>query len=150
MANGKTPATVLKPRSIRRRDLTSSTEPFGMGLFGSTKDWNVIAILFEKKGHFQVNGNRAKGPQAEKVRDFARRHARSVFWAVFDQKRAFVEGGEGAGKDFVTLEVFQYIERNLAKTKGVQQVLALLEKGKTDKAATGWEITAPTRAPDDE
>jgi hypothetical protein len=111
-----------------------------MGLFSGSKDWNVVAVLFEKKGHLQINGNRAKGSSAEKVRDAVKRHARCVFWAVFDQKRAFVEGGAGAGKEFVTLEVFQYVERNLAKAKGVAQILTLLEKGKTDKAATGWEI----------
>lgn len=111
-----------------------------MGLFGGSKDWNVIAVLFEKKGHLQINGNRAKGASAEKVRDAAKRHARSVFWAVFNQKRTFVEGGAGAGREFVPLETFQYIERNLAKAKGVAQILTLLEQGKTDKAATGWEV----------
>jgi len=121
-----------------------------MGLFGGGKDWNVLAILFEKKGHFQINGNRAKGPNAEKVRDLARRHSRSVFWAVFNQKRAFVEGGEGAGREFVSLETYQHIERHLAKTKGVQQVLALLEKGQTDKAATGWEIVMQPQPDEDE
>ena len=122
-----------------------------MGLFSSSKDWNVIAVLFEKKGHLQINGNRAKGANAEKVRDAVKRHARSVFWAVFDQKRAFVEGGAGAGKEFVTLETFQYIERHLAKAKGVAQILTLLEKGKTDKAAIGWEIALQANpAADDE
>ncbi len=111
-----------------------------MALFGGGKDWNVIGILFETKGRLQINGNRAKGPTAEKVRDLVKRHARCVFWAVFDQKRAFLEGGPGSGREFVTLEVLQYIEKHLAKAKGVAQVLTLLEKGKTDKAATGWEI----------
>jgi hypothetical protein len=121
-----------------------------MGLFGSGKDWNIIAILYEKKGNLQVNGNRAKGANAEKVRDAARKHPRAVFWAVFDQKRSFVEGGEGAGKEVVSLDVYQYIERELAKTKGVQQVLALLEKGQTDKAATGWEIRLTPKSPGEE
>jgi hypothetical protein len=111
-----------------------------MGLFSSGKDWNVIGVLFEKKGHLQINGNRAKGSNAEKVREAVKKHPRSVFWAVFDQKRAFVEGGPGAGKEFVTLEALQYVERNLAKAKKVAQILTLLETGKTDKAAIGWEI----------
>lgn len=115
-----------------------------MGLFSGGKDWNVIGILFEKRGHLQINGNRAKGGNAEKVRDAVKKHQRSVFWAVFDQKRRFVEGGAGTGKEFVTLEALQYIERNIAKAKGVAQVLTLLEKGKTDKAATGWEIALQT------
>jgi hypothetical protein len=111
-----------------------------MGLFSGSKDWNVIAVMYEKKGHLQINGNRAKGSGAEKVRDNARKHSRCVFLAVFDQKRAVIEGIPGAGKDFVTLEAYAYIERNIAKAKPVAQVLTLLEKGKTDKAATGWEV----------
>ena len=106
--------------------------------------------MFEKKGHLQINGNRAKGGNAEKVRDAAKRHTRSVFWAVFDQKRRFVEGGPGGGKEFVPLEVFQYIERNIAKAKKVAQVLTLLEQGKTDKAATGWEIALQADAAADD
>jgi hypothetical protein len=121
-----------------------------MGLFSSTKDWNVVAVLHEKKGHFQVNGNRAKGSNAEKVRDIAKRHSRSVFWAVFNQKRAFVEGGPGAGREFVSLETLQYIERQIAKAKSVAQILTLLETGKTDKAATGWEITPQGSEPDEQ
>jgi hypothetical protein len=120
-----------------------------MGLFSGTKDWNVVAILHEKKGHFQVNGNRAKGPNADKVREVARRHARTVFWAVFNQKRSFVEGGPGAGRELVTLETLQYIEKQIAKAKSVSQVLSLLEGGKTDKAATGWEIAPPQSTPEE-
>ena len=121
-----------------------------MGLFGGGKDWNVIGVLFEKKGHVQINGNRAKGASAEKVRDAVKRHPRAVFWAVFNQKRSFVEGGPGAGKEFVSIEAFQYIERNLAKAKPVAQILALLEQGKTDKAATGWEVALMGKSSDDE
>lgn len=121
-----------------------------MGLFSSSKDWNVVGVLFEKKGHLQINGNRAKGGSAEKVRDAVKKHPRAVFWAVFDQKRAFVEGGHGAGKEFVTLETLQYVERHLAKAKGVAQILTLLETGKTDKAATGWEIALQSNPAADE
>ena len=111
-----------------------------MGLFSGTKDWNVVAVLYEKKGHLQVNGNRAKGGDAEKVRDVVKRHSRAVFWAVFNQKRTFIEGGPGGGREFISLETLQYIEKQIAKAKPVSQVLTLLETGKTDKAATGWEI----------
>jgi hypothetical protein len=121
-----------------------------MGLFSGSKDWNVVAIMFEKKGHLQINGNRAKGAAAEKVRDNARKHSRCVFLAVFDQKRAFLEGGPGAGKDFVTLETYSYVERNIAKAKGVAQVLGLLEKGKTDKAAIGWEVALEPQSQSDD
>src|ERR1700722_18640433 len=121
-----------------------------MGVVGGGKDWNVIGVLFEKKGHVQINGNRAKGANAEKVRDAVKRHPRAVFWAVFNQKRTFVEGGSGAGKEFVSLESFQYIERNLVKAKPVAQILAMLEQGKTDKAATGWEVVMQAKSTDDE
>jgi hypothetical protein len=121
-----------------------------MGLFGGGKDWNIIGVLFEKKGQVQINGNRAKGGNAEKVRDAVKRHPRAVFWAVFNQKRTFVEGGTGAGKEFVSIESLQYIERNLVKAKPVAQILALLEQGKTDKAATGWPVDLQTKSPDDE
>jgi hypothetical protein len=120
-----------------------------MGLFSGTKDWNVVAIFHERKGHFQVNGNRAKGSDAEKARDVARRHSRTVFWAVFNQKRSFIEGGPGAGRELVTLETLQYIEKQIVTTKSVSQVLSLLEGGKTGKAATGWEI-APQPSKSDE
>jgi hypothetical protein len=121
-----------------------------MGLFSGSKDWNVVAIMFETKGRLQINGNRAKGPNAEKVRDNARKHSRCVFWAVFNQKRTFLEGGEGAGKDYVTLDTYAYVERNLAKAKGVAQVLTLLEKNKTDKAATAWDVALEGHAPRDD
>jgi hypothetical protein len=121
-----------------------------MGLFSGTKDWNVVGVLYEKKGHLQVNGNRAKGPNAEKVRDAVKRHSRSVFWAVFNQKRGFVEGGPGAGREFVSIETLQYIEKHIAKAKSVSQILTLLETGKTDKAATGWEIAPQPSASEEE
>lgn len=110
-----------------------------MGLFGGGKDWNVIAILFEKKGHYQVNGNRGKGPAAEKIRDNVKRHSRTIFWAVFDQKRAFVEGAVGPGKDYVSVETLERIQRGLATSKTVQLILTMLEKGQTDKAAKELE-----------
>ena len=107
-----------------------------MGLFGGGgKDWNIIAILYEKKGRYQVNGNRCKGGAAEKVRDGAKKHPRTIFWAVFDQKRAFIEGGPGPGKENVSPESLDRMERGLATSKTVQMILTMLESGKTDKAA---------------
>lgn len=111
-----------------------------MGLFGGGKDWNIIAVMYEKKGLLKVNGNRAKGSDAEKFRDGAKRHKLTVFYAVFDQKRAFLEGGPGPGREYVAPEALEQIERKLATTKPVQQVLALLEGGKTDKAATAMDV----------
>jgi hypothetical protein len=110
-----------------------------MGLFGGGKDWNIIAILYEKKGHYQVNGNRGKGAAAEKIRDNVKKHSRTIFWAVFDQKRAFVEGAPGPGKESVTPETFERIQRGLATSRTVQTILTMLEAGKTDKAAKELE-----------
>ena len=65
-----------------------------MGLF-SRKDWNVIAIIFERKDCYRVNGNRGKGGDAVKIRDGAKKHTRTIYWAVFDQNRSFLQGEPG-------------------------------------------------------
>lgn len=106
-----------------------------MGLFGKKKDWNVIAIMFETKDQYRVNGNRAKGSGAETVRDAARNHSRSIFWAVFDQKRSFLEGGPGRGSNHVPTETLARLERDLLKIDTIRSVLSVLEQGKIDKAA---------------
>ena len=62
----------------------------------------------------------------------------------------FVEGGPGAGREFVSIETLQYIEKQIAKAKSVSQILTLLETGKTDKAATGWEIAPQPSASEEE
>lgn len=112
-----------------------------MGLFGKKKDWNVIAIMFETREQYRVNGNRAKGSQAETVRDGAKSHDRTVFWAVFDQKRAFVEGAPGKGHNLVPAQVLAKLERELPRLETVREVLTVLEGGKTDKAskALQWD-----------
>jgi hypothetical protein len=116
-----------------------------MGLFGKKKDWNVIAVLFESKGKYTVNGNRAKGSAAETIRDGARRHARTIFWAVFDQKRAFLEGEPGAGAGNVPREVLSKLTRELPTIKTVREILSTLEAGKINKAAKQlvWTEEAP-------
>jgi len=106
-----------------------------MGLFGKKKDWNVVAVLFESKGQYTVNGNRAKGSAAEAIRDGAKRHDRAVFWAAFDQKRDFLEGAPGAGANLAPQDVLSKLIRELPKIKTVQEVLATLEAGKKDKIA---------------
>ena len=50
----------------------------------------------------------------------------------------------------MSIEALEYIERNLVKAKPVAQILTLLEQGKTDKAATGWEVALQTKSSDDE
>ena len=110
-----------------------------MGLFGKKKDWNVIAIMFETKNSYRVNGNRGKGSDAEAIRDGAKKHDRTLFWAVFDQKGAFVEGGPGPGREYVPREVLQRLERELPRLKTVRTILSMLEQAKTDKAAKALE-----------
>jgi len=110
-----------------------------MGLF-STRDWNVIAIIFESKAMYRVNGNRSKGGAAIKTRDGAKTHARTIFWAVFDQKRAFLEGDAGPGANIVSPEIVQRLKRELPTNQTVVNILKLLETGQTAMAAKplGW------------
>ena len=105
-----------------------------MGWFG-TKDWNVIAIIFERREMYRVNGQRAKGGDAAKVRDGAKNHERTIYWAVFDQKRAFVEGDTGKGQTSVSTDIVQRLKRELSTNMTVQQILKLLEQGDLTNAA---------------
>jgi hypothetical protein len=77
---------------------------YRMGLFGS-KDWNIVAIIFERPDLYRVNGNRGRGREATTMRDAAKKHPRTIFCAVFDQKGAFLEGEAGSGATAIpTLE----------------------------------------------
>lgn len=105
-----------------------------MGLF-SSKDWNVIAIIFERREMYRVNGQRCKGGEATKVRDNVKSFERTIFWAVFDQKRAFLEGDAGKGDRMVGPEIVQRLKRELPTNATVVQILGLLERGELDKAA---------------
>ncbi len=105
-----------------------------MSLFGG-KDWNVIAVIFEKKDSYRVNGNRAKGWEAAKARDGAKGHPRTIFYAVFDQKRAFIEGDFGRGFQNVPREAAEKLKRELPKNETVQLVLRILEAGSVPMAA---------------
>lgn len=105
-----------------------------MGLFGS-KDWNVIAVIFERKDLYRVNGNRSKGSAATKARDGAKTHNRTIYWAVFDQKRAFLEGQPGPGANMVSPEIINRLKRELPTNGTVQAVLKILESGELQMAA---------------
>ena len=105
-----------------------------MGLF-STKDWNVIGIIFERREMYRVNGQRCKGGEATKARDNIKTFDRTIFWAVFDQKRSFLEGESGLGQKMVTTEIVQRLKRELPTNATVLQVLGLLERGELVKAA---------------
>jgi hypothetical protein len=106
----------------------------GMGLFGG-KDWNVVAIIFERRDLYRVNGQRAKGSGATKCRDGAKNHERTIFWAVFDQKRAFVEGGPGGGEKLVPADVVARLKRELPTNATVTNILGMLERADVPMAA---------------
>jgi hypothetical protein len=105
-----------------------------MGLF-SRKDWNIVAVIFERADLFTINANRAKGGDADKARDGAKKHDRTIFWAVFDQKRSFVEGGPGPGAKNIATETLKRLERELPMNKTVQEVLKSLESGSEARVA---------------
>ncbi len=111
-----------------------------MGLF-SRKDWNVIAIMFETKDKYRVNGNRGKGSAAVAIRDGAKKHSRTIFWAVFDQNRAFLEGEPGPGEHLIPHEILQRLTRELPTLATVREILSRLESGEIDKGAKSLEWT---------
>lgn len=105
-----------------------------LGLFGG-KDWNVVAVIFVRRDLYQISGQRAKGSDATKARDGAKLHSRSLFWAAFDQKGKFLEGGPGAGSMQAPQETLKKLEKELATNRTVQEVLKILESKQSDKAA---------------
>ena len=81
--------------------------------FFSGKDWNVLAVIFERQDLFTVSGQRVKGADATKARDGAQGHPRTVFWAVFDQSGKFLEGGPGNGATNVPTDTVKKLEKEL-------------------------------------
>jgi hypothetical protein len=104
------------------------------GLFGG-KDWNIIAVLFERADLYTVTGQRAKGGGAVKSRDGASAHARTIYWAVFDQKGVLKESGEGPGGRSVPAENIKRLEKELRTNRSVQEILKALETGQAEKFA---------------
>jgi len=105
-----------------------------MGWFGS-KDWNVVAIIFERSDLYKVNGNRGKGSDATTIRDAVKKHPRTIFWGVFDQKGAYLEGGPAQGSQSIAPAVLQRLVREFAANPSVREILAILEAGKEDKVS---------------
>lgn len=105
-----------------------------MGWF-SKKDWNVLAIIFERHDMYVVNGNRAKGKDAEKIRDGASKHPRAVYWAVFDQKGSYLDGGPGPAKEKLKPQTFEKLKRDLITIPTVREVLRTLEGGGESRLA---------------
>ena len=105
-----------------------------MGFFGG-KDWNVIAVVFESKTMYRVNGNRAKGSDAAKARDGAKGHSRTIFWAVFDQKRAILESDAGKGEKLVDPLAVQRLKKEIHTNSTIMHILGILERGELPMAA---------------
>lgn len=120
-----------------------------MGLF-NRKDWNLIAVIFERADMFQVNGQRVKGSAADKARDGAKSHSRTILWAVFDQKGVYLSGGPGKGADHVTPDTVRRLERELRYNRTVLDILKSLETGESDKLAKPLPWTAKSRPPREE
>ena len=98
-----------------------------MGWFGG-KDWNVIAIIFESREVYRVNGQRGQGGDAVKCRDGAKSHSRTIYWAAFDQKRAYLEGGPGPGEKLVPVDVIARLKKELPTNATVTGILGTLER----------------------
>ncbi len=107
-----------------------------MGWFGfGGKDWNVIAVMYERADIYRVNGNRAKGKAATSTLSGAKKHNRTIFYAVFDQNRSLVESGPGGGAKLVPDDVLKRLERELLGIGAVSSILDSLETGEHEKAA---------------
>lgn len=119
-----------------------------LGLFGR-KDWNLIAVIFQRADLYTVSGQRVKGGDAAKARDTAKLHSRTVYWAVFNQDGSFQEGGAGpAGQKEVPVDVTKKLSNDLRTNRTVQEILKALETGQADKLAkplvwTGYPKKAP-------
>ena len=103
--------------------------------FLTGKDWNVLAVIFERTDLFTVSGQRVKGGDAVKARDGAQGHARTIFWAVFDQKGKFLEGAPGPGAQHVSVETVKKLEKDLRSNRTVQDILKSLETAAANKLA---------------
>ena len=128
--SGRIRGTTLVPKSPNEL----LTGAFPMGLFGG-KDWNVIAIIYERREMYRVNGQRGKGGNAVKCRDGAKNHERTIYWAVFNQKRAFVEGGGGNGEKMVTNEIIAQLKKEFSINPTVTSILGMLERGEQPMAS---------------
>jgi len=104
------------------------------GLFGG-KDWNVVGIMFERPDLYSVNGNRGKGGNATTIRDAVKGHARTILWAVFDQKGAYLEGAPAQGANNIPAPAVQQLIREMATNSTVREVLSILEQGKQTKVS---------------
>jgi hypothetical protein len=103
-----------------------------MALFG--KDWNVLTLTFERADLLRVNGNRTKGLDGNKIRDNAKRHARTVYWAVFSQKGTAQQSEAGPGVELIPKSAAEKLHKEWLKHPTVLEVLDLLQKGEMKAA----------------
>jgi hypothetical protein len=105
-----------------------------MGLFGR-KDWNIIAIIYERRDMFSVNGTRAKGKDTEKTRDGVKNHERVIHYLVLDQKGKVLEDGPGRNQHAIASETYDKLKKDLLRNHTVREVIGILEAGSTDRVA---------------
>jgi len=118
-----------------------------MPLWGMFDDWNIIGIIFERRGTYRVNGNRVKGPSAKKARNNVEKHSRTVFWAVFDQSGKLLESGPGGGRHEVDDKILKDFEKEVHSNRSIFRVLETLESGRTENAAKPFEWNEEAEMP---
>ena len=110
-----------------------------MDLFGG-KDWNVIAVTFERVDLYRVNGNRGQGKAAVTIRDNVRRHNRTLYWAVYNQKGQLLESGPGAGQTLIPSKIMQRLTDEVSKNENLLAVLdGLLKGGEKGAKVLMWD-----------
>lgn len=103
-----------------------------MALFG--KDWNVLTLTFERADLLRVNGNRTKGLDTNKIRDNAKRHARTVYWAVFSQGGKVLDSAEGPGIELVAKASAERLQKEWTTHEATKSVLENLQGGEMKAA----------------
>jgi hypothetical protein len=113
------------------------------------KDWNVLAFTFERADLYRINGNRTKGRDASKIAENAKRHARTIYWAIFNQKGKLLDSGPGPYSGMVPAATLERLMREAPTNETVQGVLAQLQRGESDKAAKilSWGDDPEEKAP---
>ncbi len=111
------------------------------------KDWNVLALTFERADLYRINGNRTKGRDASKIADNVKRHARTIYWAIFNQKGKLLESGPGPYSSMIPAATLERLVREYPKNETVLGVLSQLQRG--DKAAKifSWGDEPEEQAP---
>lgn len=97
------------------------------GLFG--KDWIVIAVLLERRDIYRVNGNRGQGRSATKIRDGAKKHDRTIYYAVYDGEGKIIESGPGPAAASIPTDTMTRLTREFPTLKTVTDIVETLRGG---------------------